>query len=171
MSAPFRCAAIAWLVLAVGTAAAPAARASEDGSDEESVASEPAPPAEATPPAGIAERQTLLRAKLATALGQLAPIKIMMTEHFFTMGAWPVSPGEVGLDAEELTSSVIAGVTFESDGTIVARLSPDFGKDRALRLAPKPVMGGTSLEWQCRANLAPAVLRLLSCESTLRSTR
>jgi hypothetical protein len=166
MSAPFRRAAIGWLLLAVVTAAAPAARASEDGGDEESRASEPAPPAEATPPAGIAERQALLRAKLATALGQLAPIKLMMTEHFLTVGAWPASPGDVGLEPQELTSSVIAGVAFESDGTIVARLSPDFGKDRVLRLAPKPVMGGTSLEWQCRANLPPAVLRMLSCEAT-----
>jgi hypothetical protein len=166
MTVSFRRAALAAILLAIGSAAASGVRASEDIGDVEAPAGESARPAEDTPAAGIAERQALLRAKLATALAQLAPIKTMTTEHFFMTGAWPASPAEVGLDAQELTSSVIVGVSFDRDGTIVARLSPEFGRDAALRIAPKPVMGGTSLEWRCRANLAPALLRTLPCEAT-----
>ena len=152
----FRRVAIAVLCFTLGGAACVAARASEDVLDAAPPAREPAP----------AERQAFLRAKLATAMSQLAPIKLMMTEHYMTMGAWPASPGELGLQADELESSVIAGVTFEPEGTIVARLAPDIGEYAVLRLAPKTVMGGTSLEWRCSANPAPAVLRTLPCEAT-----
>jgi hypothetical protein len=151
-----RRAAIAVLCFTLGGAACVAARASEDAPEAVPPAREPAP----------AERQAFLRAKLATAMSQLAPIKLMMTEHYMTMGAWPASPSELGLRADELASSVIAGVTFEPEGTIVARLAPDIGEYAVLRLAPKMVMGGTSLEWRCSANLAPAVLRTLPCEAT-----
>ena len=151
-----RRAAIAVLCLTLGGVACVAARASEDVPDAAPPAREPAP----------AERQAFLRAKLATAMSQLAPIKLMMTEHYMTMGAWPASPSELGLQADELESSVIAGVTFEPGGTIVARLARDIGEYAVLRLAPKTVMGGTSLEWRCSANLAPAVLRTLPCEAT-----
>ena len=149
-----RRAAIAVLCLTLGGAACVAARASEDVLDA-APAREPEP----------AERQAFLRAKLATAMSQLAPIKLMMTEHYMTMGAWPASPAELGLQAGDLKSSVIAGVAFEPEGTIVARLAPDIGEYAVLRLAPKAVMGGTSLEWRCSANLAPAVLRTRSCEA------
>jgi hypothetical protein len=155
MDLSFRRAAIAVLCLALGATACTAARASEDVVEEAPPAREPAP----------AERQAFVRAKLATALSQLAPIKLMMTEHYMTMGAWPSSPADLGLQPDELESSVIAGVTFEPEGTIVARLAPDIGEYAVLRLAPKSVMGGTSLEWRCSANLAPALLRALSCEA------
>ena len=156
MDVAFRRAAIAVLCAALCGTACAAARASEDVADE-------APPAREAAPV---ERQAFVRAKLATALGQLAPIKLMMTEHYMTMGAWPASPAELGLQADELESSVISGVTFEPEGTIVARLAPDIGEYAVLRLAPKTVMGGTSLEWRCSANLAPALLRTLPCEAT-----
>jgi hypothetical protein len=144
-------------LLALAFACAPAARASEDTDDLEA--------AESPPAARTAERQAFVRAKLATALAQLAPIRLMMTEHYMTMGAWPASAAEIGLDPETLTSSVIAGVSLAKDGTIVAKLSPELGADVTLRLAPEPVMGGTSLEWRCRVNLAPSLLRAISCEA------
>jgi hypothetical protein len=156
MDVAFRRAAIAVLCSVLGGAACIGARASEDLEHAAPPAREPAP----------AERQMFLRAKLATALSQLAPIKLMMTEHYMTMGVWPASPTELGLRVDDLTSSVIAGVTFGPEGTIVARLAPDIGEYAVLRLAPQTVMGGTSLEWRCSANLAAAVLRALPCEAS-----
>lgn len=120
----------------------------QPGSDEESA---------------VAERQMLLRAMVATALAQLAPIKTMMTEHYLVNGEWPASPADIGLDPAELTSSVVAGVSFELRGVIVARLTSEVGDYAVLRLVPKPVMGGTSLEWRCRSNLPAALLRTLPC--------
>jgi len=148
------------LALGLGLSLAPAS-ASESEADDGAAALEPSGPADAS--AAVAERQTLLRAKLATALAQLAPIKTMMTEHYLVNGEWPASPADVGLDAAELTSSVIAGVSFELGGVIVARLTSEVGDYSVLRLVPQPVMGGTSLEWRCRANLSAALLRMLPC--------
>jgi hypothetical protein len=146
-------------LLALALAACVPALASED-------VEEPAPAAapRSSEPVG-AERQALLRAKLATALSQLAPLKMICLEHYMTNGAWPAAPADVGLDAAELRSSVIASVAFEPDGTVLARLSDDFGYGAAVRITPRSVMGGTSFEWRCSASVAPAILRTLPCEA------
>ena len=91
---------------------------------------------------------------------------MMSLEHYMTNGALAGRSGRRRpRRRRQLTSSVIAAVAFEPDGTIAARLTDDFGYGAAVRLTPRPVMGGTSFEWRCLANLAPAILRTMSCEA------
>ncbi|MET0067763.1 MAG: pilin [Candidatus Thiodiazotropha sp.] len=100
------------------------------------------------------------QAGLSNVLGQLSPIKIAVQQYYMINGNWPESPAAMGFNENNLTSSDITGILMADEGAIVVGLSERFGNEKKLVLAPRLIMDGTSLEWQCQGNFPASALTL-----------
>lgn len=92
------------------------------------------------------------QSRLVNVISLLTPIKFEMQQYYMMNGAWPEKPQDMGYNPDNLKSADIKEVLFGDGGAIVATLSNSFGNDKRVVLAPKLVMDGTSMEWQCMAN-------------------
>ncbi|MES9831969.1 MAG: pilin [Candidatus Thiodiazotropha sp. DIVDIV] len=92
------------------------------------------------------------QSRLFNVISLLTPIKLEVQQFYMMNGAWPEKPQDMGYNPDNLKSADIKEVLFGDGGAIVATLSNNFGNDKRVVLAPKLVMDGTSLEWQCMAN-------------------
>jgi len=103
---------------------------------------------------GASESESALSIKdnFSTIMSSLAPVKMAVLEYYRSMNKWPKSLADIGMNATEMTSSYVDGVSLDSSGKVVARLNRGFGQKKQLILEPKNVMGGTSFEWKCYAN-------------------
>lgn len=92
-------------------------------------------------------------ARLAGVVQNMAPLKLMLTEHYQVNGEWPESVEELGLEPDRLHARGIEKIELLPGGGIRAHLSADFGNGRTLDLVPAEQMDGLSTRWNCRTNL------------------
>ncbi len=95
---------------------------------------------------------------LIKVMEQLMPIKMAVQEYYMMNGGWPEQPQDMGFNQENLKSSDINQVLMGEQGAIVVWLNEGFGQEKKLVLAPRMVMDGTSMEWQCQANFPASSL-------------
>lgn len=107
-------------------------------------------------------------ARFFSAVSSLGPVKVALANYYHARGSWPETLRDVGYEPREMRSSLIEKVVIGREGAIVARLTTDFGMDKKVVLRPKPVMGDTSIEWECHANF-PARAMMLAGERFCRS--
>lgn len=107
-------------------------------------------------------------ARFFSAISSLGPVKVALAQYYHERGSWPRTLREVGYEPREMNSALVDKVVIGSEGAIVAQLGAEFGQDKTLVLRPKPVMGGTSIEWQCHANF-PAQAMMMAGEHFCRS--
>lgn len=107
------------------------------------------------------QERLLLAARLADTVSSISPIRTYLLEYYYSMGEWPESLEQVGLDSVTLYSQDIEAVQLGGDGIVQARLSQAFGNGKFLELAPFEVLSGTSMRWRCRSNLPYALLNEL----------
>jgi hypothetical protein len=114
------------------------------------------------------QERILLAARLANAVSSISPIRTYLLEYYYSMGQWPESLDQLGLDPVTLYSQDIEAVQLGRDGIVQARLSQAFGNGKFLELLPYEEMSGTSMRWRCRSNLPYALLnelRGLNCQA------
>ena len=111
----------------------------------------------------------LMAAKFAQALALISPIRMMTEQERSMSGEWPTKLEQIGISKEDTNDGqYINEVRLGNDGEIITLLSQEFGNKRVIKLAPKSIMGGTSLRWQCFTNISIQdnyALRNLNCEN------
>jgi hypothetical protein len=105
------------------------------------------------------------KALLGSAMADIASLRMMMLEYYYSTGEFPKSVNDLGLDSATLVSSHVTGLTLEPEGILVAHLPESLGRDKRLKLVPHLVMGGSTIEWKCYANLSAAILANMYCEN------
>ena len=101
--------------------------------------------------------------KFSQAFVLITPIKLMSMQQHSMYGEWPTKLEQIGMRKEDTNDGqYIDEVRLGKQGEIVALLSNRFGKERVLVLAPKSIMGGTSVRWQCYTNLPVKQINSLS---------
>ncbi|MET0051292.1 MAG: pilin [Candidatus Thiodiazotropha sp.] len=100
------------------------------------------------------------QASLSNVIAQLSPIKVAVQQYYVMNGAWPAQPGDMGFNQDNLKSSDINEVMMGDQGAIMVWLSERFGQEKRLVMAPRMVMDGTSMEWQCMANFPTSALSI-----------
>ncbi len=91
------------------------------------------------------------------------PIKILMIEYFQVNGDFPNKFNDMGLRQEEMKSEkYIKSVRLGTKGKIIIKATEQLGKNIIITLAPKEVMGGLNIEWQCKTNYQQS--KLYNCE-------
>ena len=94
----------------------------------------------------------MLRTRLSAVRASLHSLQTAVHVHYAEWGEWPTRPEDMGLDSETMSSDEIRAVHFQADGVIVAALSDRFGSNKRIALAPREVLGGARIQWQCFAN-------------------
>jgi hypothetical protein len=114
----------------------------------------------------------VLSAKFVQALMLVSPIRMMAEQEYSMSGQWPTKLDQIGLDKNETSDGqYVDEVRFGKKGEVIVLLSKEFGPGRVLKLAPKSIMGGTSIRWRCITNLSEKriiSLSNLNCESDSR---
>ena len=107
------------------------------------------------------------KALLVSAMVDISSLRMMILEFYYNSGEFPSSVEDLGLDPATLVSSHVAAVTLEPEGILVAHLpeSSELGRDIRLKLVPQFVMGGSTVEWNCYANLSATILAGMECEN------
>jgi len=95
-------------------------------------------------------------ARLAGVLQNMAPLKVMLTEHYHVTGEWPASVEELGLEPDRLHARGIEKIELLPGGGIRATFPPTSAPDaRSTLCRPNRWMGfrcaGTAGPI-CRAN-------------------
>ena len=111
----------------------------------------------------------LMAAKFAQALALVSPIRMMTEQERSMSGEWPTRLEQIGMSKDDTNDGqYINEVRLGNGGEIITLLSQEFGNNRVIKLAPKSIMGGTSLRWQCFTNISIRdnyALRNLNCEN------
>lgn len=105
------------------------------------------------------------KALLASAMGDISHLRVMVLEFYYYSGEFPASVDDLGLDPATMVSKHVTGVTLEPEGVLVAHLPESFGSDKRLKLIPYLAMGGSTVEWNCYANLPAVILANMQCEN------
>ncbi len=93
------------------------------------------------------------------ALSSLNIVKISIAEHFQTMGSMPSSFAEIGIkESHFIATQYIDRLSISDEGMVIVSLSELIGKQRYLKLKPVLRIADDQIEWDCRSNLALAVL-------------
>ncbi len=100
------------------------------------------------------------QASLSSVMAQLGPIRMAVQQYYMMNGTWPAEPKDMGFNQENLKSSDINEVLMGDQGAIVVWLNERFGQEKRLVMAPRMVMDGTSMEWQCLANFPASSLTI-----------
>ena len=106
------------------------------------------------------------RATIAAGLTRAAMHKLAVAESYMTMGRWPTSPAEIGVQsAESYAGQGLRGIALEGDGVVAVRYDDAFGTEAMIRLIPTAKLDIGSIEWRCvgsgfsDASLLPATCR------------
>ena len=96
-----------------------------------------------------------IKAKFTQVLVEITPIKILVAEHYYTMGNYPTSLNEIGFNEPSLnTGELIHTIQLSEKGLILIHLTAaDFGNNKTLTLTPSLTMGGMNMHWACTSNL------------------
>jgi hypothetical protein len=111
----------------------------------------------------------VLSAKFAQVFTLVLPIRMMAEQEHAMRGQWPTSLEQIGLKKNETSDGrYIDEVRLGENGAVIVLLSKEFGQKRILKLAPKSIMGGMHIRWQCATNLLVKTINALSsfnCET------
>lgn len=101
-----------------------------------------------------------IRPQFAAALASLSGLRTAVLEHYMSNGKWPNHLLQMGFTPESMNSSLIDEVRMSNyEGEIEATLNKKtFGKDKKIVLTPKPILGGSQMEWQCATNINKQLL-------------
>lgn len=99
------------------------------------------------------------KSKLAQALALVSPIRINIIHYYADTGKWPNNFSDIDLNSNEIQQKdLIDNAELRLGGVLHLRLSAStFGENEVLQLIPKPIMGGQSINWECRTSLDKAL--------------
>lgn len=92
------------------------------------------------------------RSALAQAIGELAVVKMGVTEYHLSTGEWPRSLAELGMTVDDIrTSQTLGDVRMQKGGVVVATLK---GKLQGETVTLTPLPGGFGvIKWQCNSSV------------------
>jgi len=113
-------------------------------------------------------KQTLiLKAHLSQVMIDLSQVKMLLTQYYYEYGAWPYTMSEMGLSKVDYADSKsIEDLKLHSDGSILAELSENFGRNKFIQLSPTLSHSNkfSINRWQCSSNLTQNILPM-NCET------
>jgi hypothetical protein len=96
--------------------------------------------------AWVADRRS--RALLAGELARTAPLKVMLTECYYTNGVWPDDPTACGIEPADFRGELLEHVAVEPGGVFVAHFRAGQGIEAGtVRFVPEA--GGAMPRWTC----------------------
>jgi len=104
------------------------------------------------------QSNSVKKSRVAQALSLVSPIRISIVQYYADTGKWPNNFSDINLNSSELQQKdLIDGAELRLGGVLHLRLAvSSFGENEVLQLVPKPIMGGQSINWECRTSLDKA---------------
>ena len=98
------------------------------------------------------------KSKVAEALSLVNPVRFSIVQYYAETGKWPNNFSDIDLNSSELQQKdLIDNAELRLGGVLHLRLAVStFGENEVLQLVPKPIMGGQSINWECRTSLDKA---------------
>lgn len=104
-------------------------------------------------------------AKLSQVMSLLMPVRMRMNEYRSIHGEWPDEMKDIKLKAGEMNDGeFIEAVKLGKDGKIFAFLDSKFGSDKLLSYAPREIMGGMNMRWECLSNISMKTMMQSQCK-------
>lgn len=99
------------------------------------------------------------KSKLAQAMSLVSPVRMNIVQYYADTGKWPNSFADINLNSSDLQQKdLIDSAELRLGGVLHLRLAKStFGDNEVLQLIPKSIMGGQTINWECRTSLDKAL--------------
>ena len=85
----------------------------------------------------------------------MSPARFSIVQYYADAGKWPNSFSDIHLNTDDfIQKDLIENAELRLGGVLHLRLDRStFGENEVLQLAPKLIMNGQSVAWECRTSL------------------
>lgn len=91
------------------------------------------------------------RTAIADGLARASALKLVLTEHYLSMGAWPTTADEVGMSEQAMQGSgTLKAISIGPKGTLEISYASPLPAAATIQLIPSAHPSG-SIEWRCEA--------------------